>query len=513
MAPNLAALLCCVGIAGLFLLDRQKAFRTSPALWLPIIWLGLGSSRGISEWLGMAPGTDSPDQALEGSPIDRALVIVLLLAGLIVLFKRRREVSALVRANGPVLFFLAYAVLSVAWSDFPLVSLKRWSKCAGNVVMVWVVLTDPAPRAAVERFFGRPAFVLIPLSVLFIKYFPQLGRSYDRWVGTPFYNGVATGKNSLGVICLVFGLVSAWRVIEALKARPRPTATLVAHGTILAMVVWLFHMANSATSMACFVLGTCILIAMHKRSVTAVHTTVASAVVLGAVVFLLLDGYGTIVRALGRNVTLTGRTYLWDEVLKLVDRPLIGTGFESFWFGPRAEHLWQMYWWHPNQAHNGYLECYLNLGLIGVGLLVVLLLSGYRNAIGLYRQQSASAPLILAMLAASLLYNCTEAAFKVMNPLWISFLLTATAVPPPAPAMTNARQPASLRGVPLLPRWSVRRKGVPAMRRNDSQAAAGSHGGPELAKKPAGARDCQEGVRRRPSRRPRMPWRRSSGLE
>ena len=58
MPPQAALLLFTVGIAGLFLLDRDRTTPTSLALWLPIIWLMLGGSRNVSVWLG-APGTRS----------------------------------------------------------------------------------------------------------------------------------------------------------------------------------------------------------------------------------------------------------------------------------------------------------------------------------------------------------------------------------------------------------------------------------------------------------------------
>ena len=34
---------------------------------------------------------------------------------------------------------------------------------------------------------------------------------------------------------------------------------------------------------------------------------------------------------------------------------------------------------HLNEAHNGYLEVYLNLGIIGVILIIGFLIAGYRN--------------------------------------------------------------------------------------------------------------------------------------
>ena len=50
--------------------------------------------------------------------------------------------------------------------------------------------------------------------------------------------------------------------------------------------------------------------------------------------------------------------------------PIFGTGFESFWLGERPKQLEGIFFFIPNEAHNGYLETYLTLGLIGVFLLI-----------------------------------------------------------------------------------------------------------------------------------------------
>jgi O-antigen ligase len=77
----------------------------------------------------------------------------------------------------------------------------------------------------------------------------------------------------------------------------------------------------------------------------------------------------------GRDTTLTGRTNLWAELLREPINPLLGTGYQSFWPGPRTEYFWAKYSFHPNQAHNGYLETYLNGGFLGVCLLVAMIVS------------------------------------------------------------------------------------------------------------------------------------------
>jgi len=40
---------------------------------------------------------------------------------------------------------------------------------------------------------------------------------------------------------------------------------------------------------------------------------------------------------------------------------------------------------HVNEAHNGYLEVYLNLGWVGVGLIGLILMKGYSNVVTAFR--------------------------------------------------------------------------------------------------------------------------------
>jgi O-antigen ligase len=459
---QIATLIFIVGICGLFYLDRDPEARTSKALWLPVVWLWIAGSRPVSEWQTHGI-VSSADQYMDGSPIDRNIFVVLLAIGMVVLFGRAAAVLKLLRANGPIVLFLLFCAASVLWSDYPDIAFKRWIKSLGDYVMILIVLTDPDRISAIKRVLARAGFVLLPGSVLLIKYFPELGRKYaTHWDSTVYFTGVSADKNMLGVACLIFGLGSMWRFLQELRAGKgqRRNGSLIAHGAVIAIDCWLFWKINSMTSLSCFVLGTGLIVATifptvaRKRAV--VHAMVAACVAFCFCVLFLGFG-GFLLAAAGRNPTLTGRTELWETLRGMTVNPVLGAGFESFWLGKRLEKLWSIYWWQPNESHNGYLETYLNLGWTGLVLLVGIMMTGYQNLIRQLGEGLETAPLRLAFFFVGVAYNFTEAAIRTVSPVWISFILAVMVlpktpvpfdVPETLPRLAGSRKKATLSKIP-----------------------------------------------------------------
>src|SRR5579862_5464228 len=267
MPANLALFLWIIGLIGLFWLDRDPTAKASKALWIPVAWLTLGASRMPSQWLAaFGFGGDSkvsPEQLLEGSPTDRLVISGLVVLSLIVLIARRKKVFSVLRSNAPIVLFFLYCAISILWSDFPEVAFKRWTKDVGDLSMILIVLTDQDPYAAVKRFLARTGFVLISASVLVIKYFPAIGRGYHAWSWDVYYVGVSGGgKNELGLLTLIFAIASVWRLVRIYRGDEGESRArrLIAHGAVLGMALWLFSMANSATSWACFSMATVLIV-------------------------------------------------------------------------------------------------------------------------------------------------------------------------------------------------------------------------------------------------------------
>ncbi len=440
MPPEIASFVFVIGIIWLFLLDRDREVHVSKALCLPFIWLWLTSSRSVTEWVAIAGfgpplATNQTNMYMEGTPLDRNVLIGLMILGLVVLL-RRRGFAALVRANLPIVLFLLYGAVSTLWSDFPEVTIRRWFKAVGCLLMVMVVLSERDRDAAMRRLFVWAGFLLIPLSVLLIKYYPAIGQNsiivnISTWQLSPV--GVTTHKNSLGGICEVYGIVFLWHFLTAYGDRqcPHRKRHLIAHGVALAMVAWLFVQANSVTALSSFLLGAALLIAIGTRVLGRkrwlVHLFVVSLVAVPfATLFLELGG--SALQGMGRDSTLTGRTEIWARVIALVNNPVVGTGFESFWLGGRLEamHRYQL---SLNEAHNGFVEFYISLGWIGILFLAFLIVRGYRNIITWFRRNPKTGNLRLALFVIVIVSSFTEAAFRTESISWIVFLLITMVTP------------------------------------------------------------------------------------
>ena len=268
MGAPLAFLICSIGVAGLFYLNRDKSVRNSKALWLPVIWLGIAGSRPVSAWFGMGGGAGrNLASTLDGSPTDAAVFLVLVVIGLIVLFHRKKKARVFLAANIPVIIFFLYCLLSITWSPFPGPAFKRWIKAIGDLVMVLIIVTDGEPIAALRRLYSRLGFILFPVSIVLIRY-TDLGRGFDP-DGNPMNTGVTTNKNSLGLILFTVALGTLWNVRSLLNHKDDPNRgrRLLAQCTLLAFELALLEMSHCATAVACFILGGGLMLATSLHAI------------------------------------------------------------------------------------------------------------------------------------------------------------------------------------------------------------------------------------------------------
>jgi O-antigen ligase len=329
--------------------------------------------------------------------------------------------------------------MSVAWSPIHGPAFKRWTKAIGDLVMVLVVVTDAEPKVALQRLYSRVGFILLPLSIVLIRY-TDLGRGFDP-DGNPMNTGVTTNKNSLGLIAFVISLGALWTLRGLLinKDAPHRSRRLVAQWMFLAFGLVILEMAHSATSIACFILGGGLMLATSLRVIRGrpgrVHALSVGIVLAGALMFFF-GGDSAVSSALGRGSGLSGRSEIWTASIAAAGNPIIGTGFESFWNVnvDKVARLLPGYWEIHNlvSAHNGYIQIYLDLGWIGVALIALILVSGYWRAGRAFQRDPELASLMLAYVTTATSYSITEAGFRTLTASWFFLILavvTASGLP------------------------------------------------------------------------------------
>jgi O-antigen ligase len=179
----------------------------------------------------------------------------------------------------------------------------------------------------------------------------------------------------------------------------------------------------------CFIAGGCVLVGLkiqyvksNPKSVGVIATFICLTL-LGLQLTVQLDK--VVIDSLGRDSSLTDRIPLWEDIISLGTNPVVGSGYNSFFLGDRVKTLWEKWPWRPNSTHNGYLDTYVNLGWVGLLLLLALLISTFmklkRELIADYEFGRFG----MGWLVVVLLYNYAESAFVGLHLIWFIFLLVA----------------------------------------------------------------------------------------
>ncbi len=442
MAP--LALACSLLLSALILfLDSRNRREVSAAAWLPTLLVLMLGSRPVSLWLSGGVYEEGGP-----SPADQIFYFTILLGSLAILGSRPVRWGGLLAENLPLAAMYAFFVVSILWSGDPEGSLKRVGKDMGMAVVAGVLLTEPQPLQAIGSVFVRCAAILFPLSIVLIKYFPDLGRAYSM-TGELMLTGVTTQKNTLGEMAMICCLFLIWDYIEHRPPGQRWRLSRLPWDrlALLAMGLWLLSLSQSKTSLVCLALG----VLLAVRSGWLASRPVGTLALAGALAapFLLFSAQRfksfiePLVQSLGRDMTFTGRTEIWDLISLNTVNPMVGAGFWNFWGGPGGAAIslqLGMTGRVPN-AHCGFLDIYLDGGFVGIFLVFVLLAIYGRRLTGTNSASSNFDRLRFAILVVMILYNLSESTLFRPSMSWFMTLLAVLSFPVRLPARGPVRQP------------------------------------------------------------------------
>jgi O-antigen ligase len=142
----------------------------------------------------------------------------------------------------------------------------------------------------------------------------------------------------------------------------------------------------------------------------------------------LAENLNSLWNLLGKDPSLTGRTDIWAAVGDMIKRqPWAGYGFGSFWVGldGPSGYVWQYAQWKTPHAHNGFLDILLQIGGIGLFLLMVsLVINLYRTVVLIRRDFSPELTSLAVLFLYIILCNFSESNFMVPNNLhWVLYIV------------------------------------------------------------------------------------------
>lgn len=355
-----------------------------------------------------------------GSPLDRKFLSILICLTVLILVRRKFSWSRALRENPWLVALIMYMLISILWSSMPYVSFKRWVREALAILVAFTICSEHSPHQAIESVLRRMTYILLPFSLLLIKYFPDYGVLYTTWEGYRMWIGTTLHKNSLGQLCLISVFFLICSLIRKWRGRYSPVwkYEIYAELSMLALALWLIRgpqgRGNSATSISVLVIGLLIYWGLRllkkagkipKKNTLSV--IVAIIIIVGiATVFTGGSMVGSMAFIAGRDATLTGRTRIWGKLLPFAkQKPVLGGGFGGFWTASRHIEI-------APHAHSGYLEVILGLGFFGMLLTSLFLVSSMRKAQEELSHDFDWATLWICFLIMTLVHSMTEASIQ-----------------------------------------------------------------------------------------------------
>ena len=427
----------------------------SKGLFWPSLWYLVVATRPVGYWLALwgVPLPGGSDDPTDGSLIDRSFYLVLTIIGLWILSRRRFDWATAFRRNQWLTVLLVFMAISILWSQYPYVSFKRFIKVIGSIVMALVVLSDEQPLTATFSVLRRCLYIHLPMSILCTRYFRDIGVSYS-WSGEgQSWQGISTTKNTLGQIAMLGVVYFSWEI----RHRWREFRWRNIHVLYLFMAVYLLKGAGDSVSMTsisvcAFALLIFIRLQTLRSRLGSARTFVrlifgatialVTLVMVHSVVMFSADSvFGSLITTFGRDITLTDRTNIWHDVYAAASgNPLLGVGFGGFWIGRMANIPWaQDLSWVLGQGHSGYVDTYLQLGLVGVFLLVVVLFTTVPRLLASMAHDFDFACFRITMLLTIIYVNITESTYlRGDHHLWFIMMLVLWILPLSRPADDGA---------------------------------------------------------------------------
>lgn len=366
-----------------------------------------------------------------------------LLALILVCMRPERAVKGLIRS--PLL--IALLLLTAAtyfWSIMPDLTARRIPALLFTTLAGVALASRWSWRSLTEILAGTLG-VLTIISFLLGALLPDFGRMQEIFPGA--WRGLWLEKNSLGHVMVkttIFLMAAGIMVPERRK--------LWFGLAVVSVMLVILSTSKTALLVLFLSLSAMGFVAVVKSGpLRAVIATWVAVVGVIGVVLLTLAETEFVLELLGKDATLTGRTEIWSGIMQqMSEHPWRGFGYGAVWddpgfTGPKA---WIGHQAHfiPANAHSGWLEIYLALGLGGVILFGLWLVQIWTQSLwaaytspGGWLAVPMMTSFTFTMLSESIAMNWHELRWVIMVAIAVKLVLGDEPQSDPKPHAANRR--------------------------------------------------------------------------
>jgi exopolysaccharide production protein ExoQ len=320
--------------------------------------------------------------------------------------------------------FCLLAIASCIWSQFPIVSLE-YSLCfAANTLLAFYLYRRFSPQQQIGLFVML-GWICLTLSIGVSLYFPRYGLEQAGGGSVNAWRGIYPHKNICALITLILMPAGFYSAATTLLSK----AFRFAYLGLSMFVVFMTQSRTGWVILACLLFYVAALNTVRRVDKNDRGTLlILGAIAVLSLIFAVVVNSNEIFYFLGKDPTLTGRTEIWKAVFpSLMKHPFLGYGYRAFWRGYQGEsaNVELGLGFAAAHAHNGFLDIWLTLGALGLGLTLHSLFRAIRDAAVCLRAGNESHILwYVSIVLLVVIVNLDEAEVARPNDLaWILYIL------------------------------------------------------------------------------------------
>lgn len=360
-------------------------------------------------------------EGLPNYPLIQFIFMVIYVITFCLLVLRWKKVVYVLSKDKFIWLLVVLAAISVFWSSIPELTRSRSIALFGTTIFGLYLATRYTLKEQLQLFAWMFGIAIIS-SCLFAVGLPKYGIMAGLHAGS--WRGIYSHKNVLGKI-----MVPSIFVFLCLAFNQKKNRLILWCGCILSIILLILSTSKSALLNFVLLLAALAIYQIFRWRLNFMIPGITGLATIGfGIKIWLTANADRLLASVGKDATLTGRTDLWPLVLdKIWERPLFGYGFGSFWYGWESEaaSIWYATGWSPPNAHNGLLDLFLDLGIVGVTIYLLAFCVNFLKASIYLRLNNNSLNLWpITYLTYIVLANLTESTMLIQNNIFFIFYLS-----------------------------------------------------------------------------------------